>query len=206
MCKSYKKTMTTSINIHIANNKTWINILRATSWNLQNKALFKCHRWFSVAVSIKLRSFKCESYFKNSEDLISLLCQTLHQPSMNLLKARSLFGVSSPAAQHEIIVEPIGTSVRLWQVHLGPLGWGMDKHNHLWMTHKREERIWKREPLWSPHLLSLVPEELASVFNDLLIRKMGVGLLLTQSQNLPHCHPKCPHVTCHCELSLRKHT
>lgn len=54
--------------------------------------------------------------------LTSLLRQTVHQLRVNLLKAWSLLGVPPPAAQHEIVVEPFGTSVRLWQVHLGSLG------------------------------------------------------------------------------------
>lgn len=60
--------------------------------------------------------------------------------------------------------------------------------------------------LCDAHLLALVPEELACVFNDLLVRELGVGLLLTQSQDLPQSHPECPHVTGHGELTLREQT
>lgn len=85
-----------------------------------------------AAVSINLKNFKHLKVILRPHNIsISLLCQTLHQLSMNLLKARSLFGIPPPAAQHEIIVEPIGTSVRLWQVHLGPLEGEIDKHNNL---------------------------------------------------------------------------
>lgn len=60
--------------------------------------------------------------------------------------------------------------------------------------------------LCDAHLLALVPEELACVFNDLLVRELGVGLLLTQSHNLPQSHTEGPHITGHGELPLRKQT
>lgn len=52
-------------------------------------------------------------------DRSRLLRQALHQLSVYLLKARPLLGVPPPAAQHEIIVDSVGTTGRLWQVHLG---------------------------------------------------------------------------------------
>lgn len=59
---------------------------------------------------------------------------------------------------------------------------------------------------WYAHLLAVVPEEFSCVFNDLLVGELRVGLLLTQSQNLPQSHTECPHVTGHGELTLREHT
>lgn len=59
--------------------------------------------------------------------------------------------------------------------------------------------------LCDAHLLALVPKELSCVFDDLFVRELGVGLLLTQSENLPQSHAECPHVTGHGELSLREH-
>lgn len=53
------------------------------------------------------------------KDLLHLLRQALHQLSVHLLEARPLLGVPPPAAQHEIIVDSIRTTGRLWQVHLG---------------------------------------------------------------------------------------
>lgn len=52
-------------------------------------------------------------------DRSRLLRQALHQLSVYLLKARPLLGVPPPAAQHEIIVDSVRTTGRLWQVHLG---------------------------------------------------------------------------------------
>ncbi len=52
------------------------------------------------------------------------------------------------------------------------------------------------------HLSALVPEELASVLNDLFVGEQTVGLLLTQSEDLPQGDTKCPHVTGRGELTL----
>lgn len=56
----------------------------------------------------------------------------------------------------------------------------------------------------SPHLSALVPEELASVLYDLFIRQQAVGLLLTQSEDLPQGDSKGPHVTGCGEFTLRR--
>ena len=55
-------------------------------------------------------------------------------------------------------------------------------------------------------LPALVSEELASVFDDLLIRQQTVGLLLAQGEDLPQGHPKRPHVTGRGELPLEERT
>lgn len=47
-----------------------------------------------------------------------LLRQALHQLTVYLLKAGPLLGVPPPAAQHEIIVDSLRTTRRLWKVHL----------------------------------------------------------------------------------------
>ena len=60
--------------------------------------------------------------------------------------------------------------------------------------------------LCDAYLLALVPEELACVFDDLLVGELRVGLLLAQSQNLPQSHAKGPHITGHGELPLREQT
>lgn len=52
-------------------------------------------------------------------EMIHRLRHALHQVGVYLLKARPLLGIPPPAAQHEIIVDSLRTSVRLWQVHLG---------------------------------------------------------------------------------------
>ena len=57
--------------------------------------------------------------------------------------------------------------------------------------------------LCDAHLLVLVPEELACVFDDQLIRELGVRLLLTQSENFPQSYSECPHITGHGELTLK---
>lgn len=49
-----------------------------------------------------------------------LLSKGLRQLSVYLLKARPLLGVPPPAAQHELIVDSVGTTERLGQVHLAP--------------------------------------------------------------------------------------
>lgn len=54
----------------------------------------------------------------------------------------------------------------------------------------------------SSHLSALVPEELASVLYDLFIGQQAVGLLLTQSEDLPQGDTKCPDVTGCGELTL----
>lgn len=146
-----------------------------------------------------------------------LLRQALHQLTVYFLKAWPLFGVSPPAAQHQVIVHSIRTAGRLWQVDLQTQGKEISiKGNScemfletlaLWdqtqiiytMTTVTLDRVTFRR---IAHLLALVPEELACVFNDLLVRELGVGLLLTQSQDLPQRHPECPHITGHGELTL----
>lgn len=60
---------------------------------------------------------KCDSSWQG--EMIHLLRHALHQLSMYLLKARPLLGIPPPAAQHQIIVDSVRTSVGLWQVHLG---------------------------------------------------------------------------------------
>lgn len=52
------------------------------------------------------------------------------------------------------------------------------------------------------HLSALVPEELASVLDDLFIRQQTVGLLLTQGEDLPQGDTKRPHVASCGELAL----
>lgn len=54
----------------------------------------------------------------------------------------------------------------------------------------------------SSHLSALVPEELASVLYDLFVRQQTVGLLLTQSEDLPEGDTKRPNVTGRGELTL----
>lgn len=56
------------------------------------------------------------------------------------------------------------------------------------------------------HLSALVPEELASVLYDLFIGQQAVGLLLTQSEDLPQGDPERPHVTRSGELALERRT
>lgn len=54
-----------------------------------------------------------------------------------------------------------------------------------------------------PHLSALVPEELASVLDDLFIRQQTVRLLLTQGEDLPQGDTKCPYIAGCGELALR---
>lgn len=54
----------------------------------------------------------------------------------------------------------------------------------------------------SSHLSALVPEELASVLYDLFVGQQTVGLLLTQSEDLPEGDTKRPNVTGRGELTL----
>lgn len=62
----------------------------------------------------------CDKHAKNIRCVFfHLLCQAVHQLSVYLLKARPLLGVPPPAAQHEIIVDSVRATGRLWQVHLG---------------------------------------------------------------------------------------
>lgn len=56
----------------------------------------------------------------------------------------------------------------------------------------------------SSHLSALVPEELASVLYDLFVGQQTVGLLLTQSEDLPQGNTKCPYITGRGELSLER--
>lgn len=55
-----------------------------------------------------------------------------------------------------------------------------------------------------PHLPALVPEELAGVFDDLLVGHLGVGLLPAEREGLPQRHTECPHITGCCELALAR--
>lgn len=59
-----------------------------------------------------------ETYY-SAVGLFHICYAVLHQLSVYLLKAGPLLGVSHPAAQHEVIVDPIRTAGRLWQVNLG---------------------------------------------------------------------------------------
>ena len=54
-----------------------------------------------------------------------------------------------------------------------------------------------------PHLFALIPEELAGVLDDLLVRELAVGLLLAQGQDLPERDGEGPHVAGHGELTLQ---
>lgn len=67
-------------------------------------------------------------------------------------------------------------------------------------------RLHYSQHLLQTHLLALVPEELAGVFNDLLVRELRVRLLLTQRQDFPQSHCERPHITGHGELPLREPT
>lgn len=55
-----------------------------------------------------------------------------------------------------------------------------------------------------PYLPALVPEKLAGVFNDLLVRQLGVGLLPAEGEGFPQRHTECPHITGCRELALTK--
>lgn len=54
------------------------------------------------------------------------------------------------------------------------------------------------------HLSSLVPEELASVLDDLLVGQQAVGLLLAQREDLPQGDAERPHVAGRGELTLER--
>lgn len=54
----------------------------------------------------------------------------------------------------------------------------------------------------TPHLPPLVSEELPGVLDDLLVRKLGVGLLPAEGERLPQRHPKRPRVTRGREFAL----
>lgn len=58
--------------------------------------------------------------------------------------------------------------------------------------------------IFTPHLSSLVPEELASVLDDLFVRQQAVGLLLAQGEDLPQRDAEGPHVAGRGELTLQK--
>lgn len=107
------------------------------------------------------------------------------------LEGGAFLCVSPPAAQHDL-VERFWTQPRLGQVdlrdeqrdeHLGPTLTGLVFVN-------------------DTHLSFLVPEELAGVFNHLLVRELRVRLLLAEVKYLPQGHPKSPHVTGSGELAL----
>lgn len=136
-------------------------------------------------------------------DWFHLLRQALHQLGVYVVKARPLLGVPPPAAQHEIVVDSIGTTGRLRQIHLGARVSDFQMKTWKALCDKDAE---ESPNLCDAYLLALVPEELACVFNDLLVGELGVGLLLAQSQNLPQSHAKGPHVTGHGELPLREQT
>lgn len=54
------------------------------------------------------------------------------------------------------------------------------------------------------YLSALVPEELASVLYDLFVGQQTVGLLLTQSEDLPQGDTKSPYITGRGELALER--
>lgn len=61
--------------------------------------------------------------------------------------------------------------------------------------HQLKERRWTERRAVEENLSTLVPEELASVLYDLFVGQKAVGLLLTQSEDLPKGDAKRPHVT-----------
>lgn len=67
--------------------------------------------------------------------------------------------------------------------------------------HELEERRRTERRSVQEDLSSLVPEELSSVLYHLFVRQQAVGLLLTQSEDLPQSHTKRPHVTGRRELT-----
>lgn len=66
--------------------------------------------------------------------------------------------------------------------------------------HQLEQRGWTEWWSGEKDLSPLVSEEFAGVLDDLFIRQQAVGLLLTQSEDLPQSYSKCPHITSCCEL------